>query len=272
MIKSQGKHYLSLEDFKKIIDQVGNNKLIMLNLHKDGEPLLHKKLPEMVGYAKEKDAAHIIHLNTNGILLNTAAGKGIIEQGIDDITVSIDAAHEETYQRLKRIKGLSKLEDNVKRILEYRDKLNGSTTIRVKIMEFEGIEQDEISVFHDRWQGIADEVQVTGAHSWSGAIENIGITDEQSEVRYPCALLWYMLAVNSNGKVSVCNVDWDYSGVVGNVYEQSIKEIWNSAALRNIRKAHLDGIWSTPPVCKDCVVWVSVGDMKEFLLGRREFI
>jgi MoaA/NifB/PqqE/SkfB family radical SAM enzyme len=112
----------------------------MLNLHKDGEPLLHKDLPVMVEYAKEKDAAETIHLNTNGILVNTKTGRGIIERGIDDITISIDAALEETYRRFKRIKGLSTLEDNIKKAVEFREKIRSKTRIRVKIMEFDAIE------------------------------------------------------------------------------------------------------------------------------------
>ena len=70
----------------------------------------------------------------------------------------------------------------------------------------------EIELFFQKWSGIVDEVQVTGVHDWSGTIKNIRITDEQSKDRFPCTLLWYMMAINSNGKVSTCNVDWDYSG------------------------------------------------------------
>lgn len=272
MIQSQGINFLSLEDFQMIIDQISPNKLIMLNLHKDGEPLLHKELPEMVGYAKQNDAADIIHLNTNGILINSKCGRGIVEKEIDDITISVDAASEETYRKLKNIRGLQELEDNIKRIIDFRDKINSSTRIRVKIMEFGEVGMDEINHFHEKWDNVADEVQVTGVHNWSGAIDDLKITDEQSAERYPCVLLWYMLAVNSNSKVSVCNVDWDYSGVVGDCSNDSIKDIWNGEKIKRIRKSHLDGIWNQPPVCLECVVWVSVGNMWEYLKTRKEFI
>ena len=134
----------------------------MLNFHKDGEPLLHKKLPDMVEYAKEKNAADVIHLNTNGILINNKVGRGIIERGIDDITVSIDAANKNTYQQLKGIDGFDKLEESIEKIINYRDKIKSNTNIRVKIMEFDEIGKDEIDAFFERWSDIADEVQVTG--------------------------------------------------------------------------------------------------------------
>ena len=269
VIKEQGISTLSLETFKKIIDQVGNNKLIMINLHKDGEPLLNKDLPDMVEYALQKDAAEIIHLNTNGTLINNKTGRGIIERGIHDITVSIDASYEETYYKLKKLKNLDKLERDVVEAIEFRNSINSPTKIRLKIMEFQDVTKEEIDHFIKKWTGVADEVQVTGVHSWSGAIDGFEITDEKSEKRYPCALLWYALAINSNGAVSICNVDWDYSGVVGNIHEQTIKEIWNSDRLNEIRKAQLNGVWNVPKVCEKCVVWVSSGDQSEVFLEKK---
>jgi len=271
MVKDQGISLLSMDTFRKIIDQIGKDKLIMLNLHKDGEPLLNRDIPEMVEYALEKEAANIVHLNTNGILLNGKTGRGVIEKGIDDITVSIDASHEETYCRFKKLKNLLKLEENVVKAIEFRNKVNSPTKIRVKIMEFEDIEKEEIEHFQEKWTGVADEVQVTGIHSWSGSIEGLKITDEQSANRYPCAILWYALAINSNGKASVCNFDWNYSGVVGNINKQSIMEIWNGYKLKEIRRAHLKGIWDFPNICKECVGWVCSGDLSAFFHDKKEF-
>ena len=139
-------------------------------------------------------------------------------------------------------------------------------------MEFGDVKREEVLHFIDKWTDVADEVQVTGTHNWSGAIDEIEVTDEQTPDRYPCVLLWYMLAVNSNGEVSTCSVDWNYSGSVGNVHEQSLKEIWNGDRIREIRRNQLNGIWNDPDVCDECVVWVSVGDMWEYLKTRKEFL
>ena len=76
----------------------------------------------------------------------------------------------------------------------------------------------------------------------------------------------------SNGEVSICSVDWDYSGVVGDIFSQSISEIWNEKSIRNIRKAHLNGKWDCPKVCDKCVVWVSVGSVWDCLNSKPEFI
>lgn len=271
-VQKHGLSYMDMNIYRSIIDQAAScGPLIMLNLHKDGEPLLHPALPEMVRYAKEKKAFHTIHLNTNGLLLASSRARDLLAAGIDDITISIDAARADTFLKFKGINALKKLEEDIQQFYRWRDEMNASTFIRVKIMEFDAISQKEIQEFIQKWQPIADQVQVTGVHSWSGAINNLAVTDEKSQRRYPCGLLWFMLAVNADGQVSVCNVDWDRSGVVGDIYRQSISEIWNGKAMKAVRRNHLHGCWNNPKVCEDCVVWVSVGDMSDFFRERKEF-
>lgn len=271
--RKYGIHYLPFSTYRKIVDEASDYpQLIMLNLHKDGEPLLHKELPEMVEYARKRNIAKTIHLNTNGILLDTKIGKRLLESGIDDITISVDAAFPETYRKLKGKYNLEALQRGIASIIEYRDKIGAMTTIRVKIMEFDMVGNGEIAAFLEKWEGVADDVQVTGIHNWSGAIQGLNITDETTFVRYPCALLWYALAVNSNGTVSICNVDWDYSGVVGSIYDNSLHTIWNDTPLRRIRQFHMDSQWGKVGVCNLCVVWVSADNLKSFFSSHLEFL
>lgn len=271
-IKKHGIHFMDMDLYQSIIDQIKTNQLLMLNFHKDGEPLLHPKLPRIIDYAKKKQCAEILHLNTNGILLNTDIGRGIISAGIDDITVSVDAAREKSYRKIKRVSGLHKMEEGVRAIINYRNKIGASTVIRVKIMEFKDIEPSEIEEFKNRWEGIADQVQVTGIHNWGNAIEDLEVTDKKSDIRYPCPLLWYLLAINSNGLVSKCNYDWNYSGAIGDIRKQSIEEIWQGTAARSFRKAHLQGRWSKNQVCEGCVAWASFGDLTAILADREDFV
>lgn len=273
MVKSQGINHLSLDTFRKIIDETScYGKLIMLNLHKDGEPLLNPQLPEMISYAKKQEAAETIHMNTNGTLLHRNTGAGILEAGIDDITISIDADRRETYSRIKRSNAFEMLVERIENFIAFRDKIGASTFIRVKIMEFDEISEQEIESFFRRWENIADQVQVTGVHNWNGAIKGLRVTDEFSEIRYPCALLWYTLAVNSNGSVSICNVDWNYTGVVGNIKNDTLHRIWNDQPIRNIRKNHLESGFADPEICRDCVLWAGTGDLKSYLKKRHEFL
>ena len=150
----------------------------MLNLHKDGESFLHPRFFDMVRYAKKKDVAKTIHMNTNAVCWTDRVIDELLDSGIDDITVSLDAARPETFKKHKGVDRLEKIEKKVRRFFEKRDKLGLIRPfVRVKIMEFEEITKEEIKEFFDKWKDAADAVQVTGIHSWSGAIKDIKVTD-----------------------------------------------------------------------------------------------
>lgn len=269
--KGQGMMDMGL--FRKLIDEtVDYNRLIMLNLHKDGESFLHPDFLKMVRHAKDRKAADIIHVNTNAVSWNDEIISAILDSGIDDITVSIDAARPETFMEHKKKDKLRVVEENVLKLLKAR-KTKGQKKpfLRVKIMEFDKISKEELSEFFDRWQGAADMVQVTGIHNWGDGIKGLRVTDEESSSRYPCALLWYSLVINWNGEATVCSVDWDTQIKVGDARNQTLHEIWNSPEIKRARLAQLKSDFSSYPVCRDCVIWVSVGDLKEWLQSRKEF-
>ena len=265
--------YMDFGLFKNIIDECKSYKrLKMINFHKDGESLLHPKIFEMIRYADEANVADVLHINTNGLPLEEKDFETFLLSGIDDVTISIDATREKTFEKIKNANLLGKVEANVRRLLALKKELGLTKPfIRVKIMEFEDVSQEEIREFQDKWEGIADDVQVTGVHSWSGAINNLKITDEVKQVRYPCVLLWYMTAVNWDGSVSACNVDWNLSTLIGDLNKETMHSVWNGRKLRDLRKAELSGNHESAQVCQKCVVWASGENMTDWLRSKREF-
>jgi radical SAM protein with 4Fe4S-binding SPASM domain len=259
--------------YRRMIDEIARyDKLIMLNLHKDGESFLHPRFFDMVRYAKQKNIAKSIHINTNALCWTDRAIDEILDSGIDDITVSLDAARPQTYKKHKGIDCLKEVENKVCYFFKRRQARGLKRPfVRVKIMEFEEISKEEINEFFKKWRGVADMVQVSGIHDWGGAIKNIKITDEKSETRYPCVIMWYALVINWNGEVTVCSVDWNTEIKVGDVHRQTIHQIWNSREIKKARKSQLERNYGKYPVCKKCVVWVSVGNLTDWLIKKKEF-
>ena len=259
--------------YTRIVNETsGYNKLIMLNFHKDGESFIHPRFIDMVRYAKKKDIAKTIHMNTNAVCWTDRIIDEILDSGIDDITVSLDAARPETFKKHKGIDCLEKVEDQVRRFFKKREKLGLQHPFtRVKVMEFDDISKEEVEEFINKWKDVADMVQITGIHNWSGEINSIQVTDETSSVRYPCVIMWYALVINWNGEVTVCSVDWNTEIKVGDVKSQALHQIWNSHKIKEVRKSQLEKKYDKYSVCKDCVVWVAVGDITDWLIQKKEF-
>lgn len=266
--------YMDFGLYTRIIDQCREyRQLRMLNFHKDGESLLHPKLFEMIKYAKDSNVARVLHLNTNAVCLEGDNIENFLISGIDDVTISLDAYYPETFEKIKGRALLGKVENNVVNLFRTRDRLKlKKPFIRIKIMEFEDT-YGEIEDFIKKWQDIADDVQVTGLHDWSGSIEDVEVTDEVhvKGSRFPCVLLWYTMAINWDGNVSICNLDWDLSGIIGDVNKKPLHEIWNGERIKQIRKDNLMGKYGKTDVCRDCVVWAAGTNLKDWFLSKEEF-
>ena len=78
---------MSWELFTSIVDQVPEARRAVL--HGVGEPMLVKNLPRMVRYLKDRGT--YVLFNTNGTLLNDKNGRALIEAGLDELRLSLDA-------------------------------------------------------------------------------------------------------------------------------------------------------------------------------------
>ena len=88
---------MSWELFTSIVDQIPDLQRAVL--HGVGEPMLVKNLPRMVRHLKERGS--YVLFNTNGTLLNERNGRALIEGGLDELRVSLDAANARSFRAIR---------------------------------------------------------------------------------------------------------------------------------------------------------------------------
>ena len=84
---------MSWDLFTRIVDQVPDVARVVL--HGVGEPMLVKDLPRMVRYLKDRGT--YVLFNTNGTVLSEKNGRALIEAGLDELRVSLDASTRASY-------------------------------------------------------------------------------------------------------------------------------------------------------------------------------
>ena len=84
---------MSWELFTSIVDQVPDIARVVL--HGVGEPMLVKSLPRMIRYLKDRGV--YVLFNTNGTLLSPKKHRELIDTGLDELRVSLDAADAKTF-------------------------------------------------------------------------------------------------------------------------------------------------------------------------------
>ena len=67
-----------------------------------------------------------------------------------------------------------------------------------------------------------------------------------------CPYIFYGYSVNADGLISSCFLDWGRKLMIGDVRQQSMKEIWNSDRMNALRLQHLEGRRRENGVCGNC--------------------
>lgn len=254
------KQLMDIELFKKIIDDLTQfpERLKVLRVNGQGEPLLNPNLPDMIRYAKEKKVADFIELITNGSKLCPCLNQKLIDSGIDRVRISIEALDSEGY---KDICGanieFSELLSNIK---DLHDR-SGKCEIYCKIVDVAVPTEADKNRFFELFGEICDRFfvdniiplwsdfdeleiksSVTGVHGQ--VVRNVNV----------CPFPFYSLIINPDGEVTICCADWKRKLIVGDLKTESMKEIWNGKKLRDFWIAMLEGKKNCFEMCRKCLL------------------
>lgn len=248
--------------FFKIIDDLAEfpERLKVLRINGQGEPLLNPDLPDMIRYAKDRDVAEFVEIITNGSRLNSKLNKQLIDSGIDRIRISIEALDAEGYYRIAgtRIDFESFL-NNIKHLHE----ISRNCEIYCKIVDIAVPTESAKQRFYDLFGDICDRIFIDNVIPLWSDFEEIkenmvvgerGVHGQKVQEVKVCPYPFYSLIVNSDGEVTVCCADWKRKLVVGDLRKQSMKEIWNSRELYEFWTRQLEGKKNTYEMCKKCLL------------------
>ena len=109
---------LSWDLFARIVDQLPD--LSRAVLHGVGEPMLVPELPRMVEYLKARGV--YVLFNTNGTVLNERNGRALIEAGLDELRVSLDASNRKSYKAVRGRDYFNRILTNVRRFRDIQER------------------------------------------------------------------------------------------------------------------------------------------------------
>jgi len=105
---------LTLEQVKAITEQFSVLERVVL--HGIGEPLLNREIFEIVAYLKTRAAT--VLFNSDAISLTATRALRLIQSGLDEYRVSLDAATRQTYRRLRGVDQFDRVVANVRRLVQ----------------------------------------------------------------------------------------------------------------------------------------------------------
>ena len=277
--------FLKHEHVEKILEN--NDAVKTVCFHIEGEPLVHPELFKFVRAFADRGVE--THFGTNGDLLEKRIDD-MLDSGLTSVSIAIDGADAEDYQRYRKYGDFDAVVRNTKKLLEERKK-RGATLPRVQLQTImfsynedredeikallESFGADEIalkrpSYFNDyeAWKSISAKVEPAKlARAQKGADDFLATVDYQNQDRkwvrptdegnttlYRNHRMCPQMekgTVLCDGRVVACCMDVDGKTTFGNLNEESFAEIWRGERHKRVLEEFQN---RTLNVCQVCTL------------------
>jgi len=242
---------MTVGQFDRVVREIGG-KSMAVSLYYVGDPLVHPDLAEMCGLASE--ARLNSHVSTNfSFKLSDDKLAGLVSSGLTHLTICVDGMTQESYERTRVGGRLDLVLDNLRRVLEIRREI-GSTRpkIEVQFIKFQHNIAELAEV--ERWASRHGVDQFTAywgnLHNYVDLAQgNYRVFGPKEKKQVPlCTWPYFSMQIKYNGDVIPCcyhRHDQQFipggdSRVVGNVFDSSVWDVWNSPEYRLIRRLVAD--------------------------------
>lgn len=228
-----------------------------------GEILLRADLIDLIGYARSKYMR--VFLMSNGYALNERYIKKLADLHISEFSTTIYSMDSSVHDRITRVPGSQKKTIQNIAILKQH---NIDVTVKTPLMEYNKFAYREVEAFA-RDNGFSFRTTPTIFSKTNGETtpHNFEICSDLQEIvqetdrineRYrgelaaqnngdiPCSAGHSNICVNFDGTVWPCNT---LTLNVGNILEQSLKEIWTNSKTLNDWRKHCRRV---PEKCSNC--------------------
>ncbi|HYA42710.1 MAG TPA: radical SAM/SPASM domain-containing protein [Syntrophobacteraceae bacterium] len=252
------KDIMSLELFKKVIDDLTAfpEKIKLMRVCGNGDPLTNKALVSMVEYAHERQVLERIELISNGVLLTPHLIENL-PHFVDRIVISIEGLSADDYLRICGVRvDFEKLVWNIGALHGSK----GECVLHVKIHHAAVPTAEKREEFLTTFGRICDEIFVENLvpmwpqcdSPYSSSVFRYNNGDVVK--RKVCAQIFKGVQVQADGEVLPCCVDWKRVNLLGNVKDEPLRDIWNGSRMRKLQIDHLSGKKARLKLCRDCAM------------------
>lgn len=222
--KPNGRGTLPLLDFARILQHMPIVPRVLVAYH-GGEPLINKRLPQMLYHAKAYGVQKTV-MNTNGLLLSERMTHNL-DRVLDEMRVSLDGSSLEECETIRYGCDAALVISNVKRVL-------AETSIKVVIYNVRQGGGDEPPEWLVNIFGDAVEYRTARMRIWAAQDTPPLCKHEPQEPDY-CSNLFETFTVMANGLVPLCCEDITGAQTFGNVHEEKPLTIWER--MQSVRDA-----------------------------------
>jgi radical SAM protein with 4Fe4S-binding SPASM domain len=245
--------HMAWDLFEKIVLECARHRGFLFKPQGFGEFLLYPSWRECLELTRRHGIRPVVII-TAGTLFTV---RNIPYLGPDDIhtvAFSYDGISRAHYERHRKGADFDEVTENIRNYLSHRK--GPYPPVVLQLIEMGDIREEEKEAFIRRWSGYLDrhdEILFSPFQNWLGRVDRtIGGRPPKPPISRSCRMLWRNLSIHWDGRVSTCCLDVDCELLIGDIRENTIREIWQGEPLRRLREAHIRGDLKKYPLCRHC--------------------
>jgi radical SAM protein with 4Fe4S-binding SPASM domain len=259
-LMSRERGFMDIELFSKVMKEL-TPYLYYVNLYFQGEPMLHPQFFSFIGNVKKP----ITVVSTNGHFLSKENSEKIARSGLSKLIISLDGMDQETYSTYRVNGSVKSVIEGLKNVTQARNARNSSLKIEIQFL---------VNRFNEHQ--IPEVIQLVKSTGASLSLKSMQLMNKEdialwlpSDKRFRrykmekegfviksslpdrCARLWFNPVITWNGKVVPCCFDKNTDYIMGDLNNESFREIWYGPKYRIFRKSILAGRHRIE-MCRNC--------------------
>lgn len=209
---------------------------LTLFLHKEGEPLLDRKLPDRIKYAKAnlKGVKEVV-INTNASRLTEELSVALINSGLDKIYFSLDGASPDTYNKIRIKLDYHKVVANIENFFRIKKEMKSNIKVIVQMVVSDD-NRHEVEQYNEKWGKEDCNVYIKPMHCYLDGGRSSFPKVNTAKQLHVCEDPFRMMVVYSNGDVGICCWDYNNEYKIGNVQDDSMLNLFNNERFNHLRE------------------------------------
>ncbi len=244
----QPKEDMTDEIFERLVQEARGTgeHMMLIGL---GEPFMDRKIFDRIEYCERHGIATL--LSTNGTFLDEKTAARLLDSPLAHITLSFDGASKETFEHYRKGARFEKVRDNFVRFARMKHARRSRLQVVVQMVRMPG-NAHEAGEFRRFWSAIEGVDQVRVKEDETNLVQPEAAHAGARGRR--CHYLWRgAMYIKHDGRVYPCCQSYMLDGApVGDLRRQSLPEIFNSEAMRELRRLHASGRAGEVDMCARC--------------------
>jgi radical SAM protein with 4Fe4S-binding SPASM domain len=258
LTRSQG--FMDIGLFKTVISEL-SPYLYNTNLYFQGEPMLH---PQFFSFL-ENSRKTFTTVSTNGHFLSAGNSEKIVKSGLNHLIISLDGMDQEKYGLYRKNGNLDTVIAGIKNVSEAKIRFRSTIKLEIQFL-VNKINEHQIPQINEFAKSVRASLRLKSMQvndkkeigRWlplNGKFRRYSLKNGEyvikSNLPDRCARLWFNPVITWDGKVLPCCFDKNAEHIMGDLNQDSFRDIWNGPKYRIFRKSIFSGR-NMIEICRNC--------------------